>query len=182
MRIGFTGAQGTGKTMVSQALKKRPEFQAYYFPPSSARLLVTAGINKDASPLSQFLITVDRVMTIAAYPDVVTDRTAIDSWAYTEYQLMHSWTPDEVPTGYAAITNQYVDLAMLQIDHLFYFPPYWPPVGDGYRSAERRYQLDIDDLIRHGIRKFYPGQRECITMPEATVADRVEMVLDSIGA
>src|SRR5690349_6185755 len=123
MKIGFTGAQGTGKTTVAEALKAHPDVTGYYFPPSSARNFTSVGINTEANPLSQILITIDRVTNIQAHPKVITDRTAVDSWAYTEYQLMNTWRKEDIPDGYVSITNQYVDYAMAQIDWLFYFPP-----------------------------------------------------------
>jgi hypothetical protein len=178
MRIGFTGAHGTGKTMTADALRATGKFNDYYFPPSSARLLFGDGINTDATPLNQILITMDRTNNIANYENVITDRTAIDSWAYTEYQMITIWAPDEVPLGYASITNQYVDRAMNDIDLLVYFPPYWSPRADGIRRTDRKYQRDIDDLIRAGIDIFYAGT--VLTMGNESVQKRVQAILSEL--
>jgi len=178
MKIGFTGAHGTGKTMTAQALKATGKFDDFYFPPSSARLLFGDGINTSATPLSQILITMDRTNNIAGHQNVITDRTAIDSWAYTEYQMITVWSPDEVPTGYAAITNQYVDRAMNDIDLLVYFPPFWLPKDDGIRLTDRNYQRNIDDLIKKGINMFYAGS--VLHMKNESVQRRVEAIMSEI--
>jgi deoxyadenosine/deoxycytidine kinase len=179
VKIGFTGAHGTGKTTLAEALRATGKFDDWYFPPSSARLLFGDGINTDATPLSQILITMDRTNNIAGYDNVITDRTAIDSWAYTEYQMITVWAPNEVPTGYAAITNQYVDRAMNEIDLLVYFPAYWPPEGDGIRLTDPNYQLNIDDLIQKGMQRFYSG--DIYVMRNESTEKRVERILSELN-
>ena len=179
MKIGFTGAHGTGKTALAQALKATGKFDDYFFPPSSARLLFGDGINTKATPMSQILITMDRTNNIAGYDNVITDRTAIDSWAYTEYQMITVWAPNEVPTGYAAITNQYVDRAMNDIDMLVYFPIYWAPEDDGVRLSDPDYQSNIDDLIQRGIGLFYPG--DVYVMKNEPVEARVDRILSELN-
>jgi len=179
MRIGFTGAHGTGKTKTAEAMKASGKFDDYYFPPSSARLLFGSGINTSATPLNQIMITMDRANNIASHENVISDRTAIDSWAYTEYQMMTVWLPHEVPIGYASITNQYVDRAMRDIDVLVYFPIYWPIELDGIRLPDTNYQKSIDDLIRAGLGRFWTG--DILVMENESIENRIQKIVDFIS-
>lgn len=175
MRIGFTGSQGVGKTTVSELMRADQRFDDYFFPVSSARLLISSGINTEATPLNQLLIMLHRVNNIQASPNVVSDRTAIDSWAYSQYQSEHVWNKDEVPPGYEEITRRFVELAMRDIDLLVYFPVFWLPEYDGVRSPVLNYQTEIDKYIIKGIERFYAGP--VLTMCNESASARADRII-----
>lgn len=174
MRIGFTGAQGTGKTTMMEYLKTLDRFKHFYCPPSSARVLKDFGINDKADPLGQWLITVDRHNNIVSDYEVITDRTPIDSWAYSMY-MKESWN---VPQAYFDILDEYVRRSMKDIDLLVYFPIYWDPEPDGVRSLDKSYQNDIDDLILHAMEVFCP-YHEIITMEDEPTEFRADKIIQT---
>ena len=172
MRIGMTGAHGTGKSTVTEYLKTLDRFKHFYCPPSSARVLQAFGINDKADPLGQWLITVDRHNNICSDQDVITDRTPIDSWAYSMY-MKESWN---VPQAYFDILDEYVGRAMKDIDLLVYFPVYWDLEDDGVRSLDKAYQNNIDDWILTAMDKFCP-YHEIVTMEDESPEFRADKII-----
>jgi hypothetical protein len=146
---------------------------------SSARLLKDNGINTSADPLSQLLVMLHRTNNIQASPNVISDRTAIDSWAYNQYQLDHIWHKDDVPYGYKETTDRFVELAMRELDLVVYFPVFWLPQYDGVRSPVHDYQYKVDSYIKQGLSKFWYGP--FLAMDNESPKDRVEKVVDKIN-
>lgn len=177
MRIGFTGSQGTGKTCVA---KRYAEEKGIYFVPSSARRVAAAGfkVNEQADELSQLLTTVLRITdeekAQRLYPATISDRTPLDSLAYTWYQISHKWVYNEPRTTlYWETTGAIVENHMRKYDKVFYFPVLWEPKGDGIRNTDRQYQVEIDRIILDFLREFKVPHVE---MPNTTVSQRVLFV------
>lgn len=151
MRVGFTGAQGTGKTTLLKAVDEAGlGFKAV---PSTAREAVKAGfkVNRDADMLSQLVTTVSRVsMEDHWYNEMgktISDRTPLDSLAYTFYQAKFVW-PEKPNEYYLTISTELVVNHMKKYDHIFYFPPYFNPKPDGVRDGDVAYQQAIDHEIK----------------------------------
>jgi hypothetical protein len=123
---------------------------------SPARMALSLGldVNRSADPFSQAMTMIANInkeyMVDPAADIVISERTPIDSLAYTFYQLREVWKHLDVDFA-EWYWNQLLILgtgSMDIYDHIFYFPAYFAPVGDGVRDNDREYQLDIDLLIK----------------------------------
>jgi hypothetical protein len=148
MKIGFVGPHGSGKTSLAKHLvANSPEFGKFIYVPSSARRLENkVGINKEATPYSQLLITVTRIADEEDLSDngrahLLCDRTPLDSLAYTHYQNEHVWANrgDEMLKSSELLVRR----VMRDYDLVVYFPAYWPPEDDGTRMTDPEYQKMI---------------------------------------
>ena len=117
---------------------------------SSRRLAGRLGINKSASPFSQLAITVARVGDEDASSDggkrnTVSDRTPLDSLAYTQYQFDHVWDREDAEAAICLeVSTTLCKRAMRDYDVVAYFPNYgWPEVDDGVRPQGADYQKEI---------------------------------------
>jgi predicted nucleic acid-binding Zn ribbon protein len=101
VRVGFMGAHSTGKTTTVEEIMATHLLPRPVFVQSTSRDVGAAGygINETASPLSQLLVTTGRVVkedTIyeGNYSHVISDRTPLDSLAYTMWSAVHTWKMD----------------------------------------------------------------------------------------
>jgi predicted ATPase len=177
VRIGFTGSQGTGKTTLAENSvdKIRLLKGDWKTVPSTARAAREAGysINRDADPLSQILTTVARINAENKLADsgfsVLSDRTPIDSLAYTSYSFNNIWKNSN-----KFYWQQSADLAshhMKSYDAVFYFPVYWGPDADGVRDTDPHWQIEIDHMIIALLEDFGIYS---IVVPNLSIEDRVE--------
>lgn len=178
MRIGFTGAQGSGKTTLAKLLEQDRSVQ---FVPSTARIAMQSGykINTEADPLSQLLTTVSRFTAEqdAIGDIIVSDRTLLDSLAYTTYQFNHVWQGQDRNDFYMQTSFDFVADAMLRYDYIFYFPPYFAPEDDGVRSADLEYQAEIDANIVLLIQEM---NLRVYTVPHLSPLKRLEWLYETI--
>lgn len=183
MRIGFTGAQGTGKTTLLRAVEEND--MGYAVVPSTAREALKAGykLNREADPLSQLVTTVSRVALednlYRLHGKTIGDRTPLDSLAYTAYQMALVWPSQmHVPGYYWNISEQLVVEHMHKYDHIFYFPPYFAPKRDGVRDGDVQYQNSIDEIIKrflnmHDIRYH--------TIPDTNTQQRLSFLTKAVN-
>lgn len=153
MRIGFVGTQGTGKTSLANALMETEYFKNndFIFSPSSSRRLAgRLGINQSASPFSQLAIMAARLGDEDAASNggrlnVISDRTPLDSLAYTKYQFDHVWEEGDPEAEICLeVSTGLVARAMRDYDLVAYFPNYgWPEEDDGVRPQGADYQKEI---------------------------------------
>lgn len=172
-RIGFVGAHATGKTSLSRALLAREEMKEYLFVPSSSRRLSEIlPTSRDATPFSQLLITTARVadeesISMGGRRKILSERTALDSLAYTHYQVKEQWEGSELLEEYLDITKLMVKRVMRDYDVVVYFPVYgWGIEDDGLRDLDEEYRKMISVycmmyLTQFGI-KPYVVQNESV--------------------
>lgn len=177
MIIGFMGSHGTGKTSAAQAYA---EISGAVPLLSSSREVHGAGlpINKEATRLTQLMITVARANQAYRYADkpttFVADRTPLDSYAYTEYQSTYIWEGErDLDKLYLEQTLDLVESSMKQYDKLFYFPIYWPATSDDARIEDNAYQKIIDDRIYH---KAYELGLKMETIPNVAPMERAHFI------
>lgn len=163
VRVGFMGTHSTGKTTTVDEIFATKLLPRPVFVQSTSRDVGAAGygINETASPLSQALVTMGRVVkedTIydGDYSHIISDRTPLDSLAYTMWSARNTWgmEPNDIYLQYSTglVVNH-----MKKYDHVFYFPIHWGLVSDGVRSESERYRVEIDGLVKslanyHGVR------------------------------
>lgn len=182
MRVGFTGAQGTGKTTLLRAVENSD--LGFTVVPSTAREAVRAGfkLNRDADPLSQLVTTVSRVALedelYRTTHKTIGDRTPLDSLAYTCYQMHNEWPGEKWKDYYWNISKRLVVEHMHKYDHIFYFPAYWKPKEDGVRDGDLTYQQNIDSIIC-GLLDTYG--LEYHIMPRITTEERLAFLTKAVN-
>lgn len=181
MRIGFTGAQGTGKTTLLRAVQNSG--MNFKVVPSTAREALKAGfkVNRDADTLSQLVTTVSRVALedslYRQHNKTLSDRTPLDSLAYTFYQMSKVWT-EEPNMYYWNISAGLVVEHMYKYDYVFYFPPYWAPKEDGVRDGDVQYQTDIDQIILDLMKDF---EIDHYIMPKGSTEERLAFLTNVVN-
>ena len=138
MRIGFTGAQGTGKSTLVNLLKE--EYPNYKFWGNIQRTLnskIYFPINKETTSLSQAAISGFMAYELISYSDYIADRTVVDSFTYMRASnIIPEEVKDELETLYSPLLNMY--------DVIFYVPIEFIPPEDGVRITELEYRNIID--------------------------------------
>lgn len=149
MKIGITGAQGTGKTTLANALA------------GALRLpLITEQVRKVAEDMGikslegvradmevgrlfqeaclKYQLSVEQGLS-----DFISDRTTIDNAVYWLKHHAHHW-PSQVSIAYYrdAFRN------IRNYNLILYVPPELEPIDDGFRDMGREHQLEIDFYIR----------------------------------
>jgi hypothetical protein len=174
MKIGFIGSHGTGKTSTAEVLS---EMTSIPFLGSTARTAsaLRLPVNQEASPMSQMLVTVSRANQVLGNwgQDIITDRTPLDSHAYTTYQADYVWAAIDAMPWYLEQSRTLVANAMLHYNFLFYFPILWELSADDVRKDDLLYQRAIDDRLIVLMREM---QLPVITMPEGTSVERAHFI------
>lgn len=178
MLIGFMGSHGTGKTSTAHELSS---ITRIHFLGSTARVADQIGlaVNQEADYLSQLLVTVSRAnQVLRAKERIITDRTPLDSLAYTTYQIDYMWKERPDYLGwYLRESRSLVEAAMERYTHLFYFPICWESEEDGLRKADPDYQRAIDDRILVLIREM---NLPVVTMPNVSASERAYMIKQAV--
>lgn len=157
IKIGMMGAHGTGKTSMAEAMVNSPAFSLFSLVPSTARQIKTYGypINREATELSQILVPLLRIVDESeAFTNghnrmykqgIISDRTLVDSLAYTMYQNAHVWEGGDLVEH---VTFRLTQMYMQTYTVLLYFPIYWGSVDDGVRDPDEKYRRAIDANIK----------------------------------
>lgn len=152
IKIGMAGAHGTGKTSMANAMLKTEAFSKSILVPSTARQIKEYGypINREATELSQLLVPLLRMVdeyeneAKAANEALISDRTLVDSLAYTMYQNDHVW---ESGALIEFVSRRLTEMHMATYDYVLYFPIYWDGVQDGVRDPDENYRRTIDSNV-----------------------------------
>jgi hypothetical protein len=152
IKIGMAGAHGTGKTSMALAMLKTQAFSKSILVPSTARQIKEYGypINREATELSQLLVPLLRMVDEyehepqAENEALISDRTLVDSLAYTMYQNDHVW---ESGSLIEFVSRRLTEMHMSSYDYVLYFPIYWDGVEDGVRDPDENYRRAIDSNV-----------------------------------
>lgn len=175
MKIGMAGSHGTGKTTMANALVAHPGFSNLGLVPSTARQIKAYGypINREATELSQLLVPILRMLDeheASFRPDagMISDRTLIDSLAYTMYQNMNVWDGGDLIEH---VTYRLAQMHMGTYDYVLYFPVYWNNPVDDVRDPDEKYRKDVDNLILSCLELL---DIDFLTVPNITPEERAE--------
>jgi len=163
MKIGIFGAQGTGKTTL--AFKLAHELKAA--DPSKCVTIISEvvrrcplPVNTSTTPEAQMWIFNHQMaaeIEAAAKNDIVIcDRTLIDNLAYFKHALRDDYYGNHIRRMF----DHLFEIALMWLetyDTLYFLRPKEPIVGDGVRSADRRFQMDIDDILSEWAYNFQIG-------------------------
>lgn len=183
IKIGMTGAHGTGKTSMAEAMQK-VAFKNFALVPSTARQIKEYGypINREATELSQLLVPLLRIIDEAEASTnehnrfykqgIISDRTLIDSLAYTMYQTAHVWEHGEMIEH---VTFRLAKMHMRTYNVLLYFPIYWDNVDDGVRDPDEAYRREIDLNVKSVLELL---DIEYLTVPDVSPEERSAWLVD----
>jgi len=186
IKIGMTGAHGTGKTSMAQAMVNSPAFKDFVLVPSTARQIKEYGypINREATELSQILVPVLRMVdeweTMTSPQNtlykqgLISDRTLIDSLAYTYYQNEHVWEDGALIEN---VTRRLTEMHMQSYHFVLYFPVYWAVEEDGVRDPDEAYRVRIDDYVIQALEMLNVPY---LTVPDVSPDERVEWLIEEI--
>lgn len=180
IKISFTGAQGTGKTTILNALREDPDFKDFEFVTEVVRKFVKElemKINKEGTIETQKIIFQAYNSLLDREGSFLSDRCILDVISYTLAGLM------ALPLGTTERSN-FANCLCSQIQTLrdrrddlgiiFYFPIEFPIESDSVRSTDIDYQKEIDGSIRDLL------ERE--EVPYITVSGSVEERIKIIKA
>ena len=144
MKVLFTGAQGTGKTSVMEALPASwPKIKGVTRKTIADNNLT---INKDSTERSQSAIFDAYSDVLSVDKDFISERSLFDVLAFTQYQFCLGKVSEKVFLEQLEQTKKFVQD---NPDALYiYFPVEFAPKSDGQRSTDPEYQQAIDALIR----------------------------------
>lgn len=157
MKIGFVGAQSTGKTETVKAMKQLEFFKDFTVLESPARRLAEKGLLVDGktTPKQQLDMTAEKcAMDLeTAGTDCISDRTPLDFIAHTctlfeDNRETYPWKGVLEDNSYWPKTNSLVTEALKTYDYIFYFPIYWNVVPDGVRSVDENYRRRVDEMMK----------------------------------
>lgn len=182
MKILFTGAQGTGKTTILNNIKGNPMLSGYEVVSSISRYIQDKlGIDlkggENTNEDAQKIIFNAYQNKFIAHPNILSDRSLFDVYAYTYYRhIQKEISAIELVRQYDCI-KQFEEYFPNDIIY-FYFPIEFAPISDGVRSIDVNFQHKIDDLIcscleHSDISRIYEVH--------GSIEERTEFVLQKIG-
>lgn len=150
MKVLFTGAQGTGKTSVMEALPASwPKIKGVTRKTIAENNLT---INQDSTDRSQTAIFDAYSDALSVDKDFISERSLFDVLAFTQYQYCLGKVSEIVLREQLKRVKKFVND---NPDALYiYFPVEFDPQDDGQRSTDPEYQHAIDAFIRMSIGMF----------------------------
>lgn len=144
MKIGFTGAQGTGKsTLVEELLQIFPEYSRHTnISRKFSKEIPGFKINRDAGVIEQSILLGGIALDVLTADNIIADRSIIDALAYTEINKNISREHKDVLFDmFNSISDKY--------DFIFYTPIEFTPENDGIRDMDVNYREMVDKTIKN---------------------------------
>lgn len=153
MKIGLSGAQGTGKTTLMRAILDSGYLPAHYSMCTEvARSLAAQGynINESGNDVTQLLVAYKIVECLNSSCNFIADRTMLDCYVYTAY--LHS--VGKVSNDTLAAIEYITRCELPKYDRIFLFKPEFDLVDDGTRSTDAAFQQTINDIFVRSVQHF----------------------------
>lgn len=167
LRIGVSGAQGTGITTVARGLA-----QQLGLPMLSevARCAFEHGftLGDEGSIRAQCAMWFAQTFLEARSPSFVADRVVVDAAAHA--LLLADMTGDKQDRLIAEAMSNATALAMQHYTALFFMPIEFPLVFDGVRKGDTEFQQKLDAKFRHLFDRLSLDYIELRGTPEERVA------------
>lgn len=145
MKIAIVGAQCTGKTTLLNVLKEVPEFKDYLYVKEIVRSLnkeKSIKINTEADFDSQLSIF-KKHSEILEKDNFITDRSSIDAMVYSYRNFQHGLFDE---SEFLEFEGLFLNTAYLY-DKVFFLPVEFELESDGFRSTDREFQQEINNLF-----------------------------------
>lgn len=175
MRICISGSQCSGKSTLMNALRNLNVFKEYQFIDEPVRRLVKEKgiqINKDSGYFSQLIILEEHHRNAIRYPNMVTDRGALDAFTYATYDYIKG----KYTFGEWRKFKQIYDETITMYQSIFVLPPL-EMKDDGFRSLDVEWQKEIYDLM-FNISNSYGNY--VFDIPHGNVNDYVKFILQNV--
>ena len=175
MRIGISGAQSVGKTTLLNALRSESVFKDYSVCNEVTRRVQSYGlpINEGGNNTTQRLIMQEHIVNLYMHTDMITDRTSLDGYVYSQYLFdrnqISKETMDFVRKVFMRTISEY--------EIMFYIDPEFEIVDDGVRSADKEFQKDIVSIFQATISR----EQLYVTKLSGSVRERVQQVIDKVN-
>jgi nicotinamide riboside kinase len=154
MRIGISGAQGTGKTTLLNALRSEPMFASYFIGDEVTRRVKSYGlpINEGGTDVTQRLIMQEHIVNVFMHENLLTDRTSLDGLVYTTELC----TKGKVKPQTREYAMQVFEKVQPMYDIQFFLEPEFDIENDGVRSTDKSFRDSIalgfkQTIARHNI-------------------------------
>jgi len=176
VRIILTGAQGTGKTSVMNALPD--QLKSLGIREVIRNMTAqdsTIHINGNGDEWSQNRFFFEYLYLFAKYPEYISDRGLVDVCAYTKWMVKTGRCSQETYDKQMYILKDWC-AKHSDVIHV-YFPIYFPVVDDGYRDTNEENRKAVDQCIREVIAELsQAGNFNLYTIENAPVLTRVEKI------
>jgi predicted ATPase len=174
MKIGISGAQGTGKSTLLNALQSYGYFPTYEYCVETTRWVQSLGfdINEAGSDMTQLMIMY-RHIEVMNKPDFITDRTVVDGLIYTEW-LYNQGRVSKLVYDYVKIV---FDREISRFDYLFFIQPEFDLIGDGVRSTS----IEWRDQINARMTEVIESLDIPVTYLTGSVDNRVQQFITNIA-
>lgn len=151
IKIGITGAHGTGKTALAHSLVghlKELGFNAGYIREFVRDCPLPVGTEKENSIPAQTWILcrqlIEELEAVHKYDILICDRTMIDNYAYFLWNMRAGRPASE---ELQKISSSIFDSWAHTYDFILKLPITVPLSPDGFRSTDIKWQLEIDKII-----------------------------------
>lgn len=173
LRIALIGSHGTGKTSIVNEL-----FRITKIPVIEE---LARGYNLNTSDMYEYeefqhILLLEQIksetLRILLEGSFISDRSSIDSVAYYFLKCKEISSIED--------RRRYVEVAVhnsLHYTHLFYVPIEIPLKPDGFRFESKRFQRDIDDMIKQLIQDY---DMNIITLT-GSLDERIKKTLEEIN-
>lgn len=175
MKIGFTGAQSTGKTTLLNALKSEKFFKEFDFCEGVTRWVNKLGINinENGDDLTQEIILMKHVYNLYTHDNMIADRTIIDVLVYSIWMHDNGKISEDT---YLEVVKVF-EKAIKEYDYIFFIEPEFEITDDGVRSSDKKFQDEINEIFKNVL----SSRNINYTKITGSVRQRVGQVLDTLG-
>jgi predicted ATPase len=176
--VGFSGAQGVGKTTLLNALRDGAAISKLFtFRDEVTRWVGGLGlpINESGTEATQQLIAMRHIYNLQMYDSFITDRTMLDCYVYTKWLYRKGKVSAECLEEITRITHRILPL----YDAIIYIRPEFELVDDGVRSVSTTYRDEIVNLFEDVIFEMFSNGHQ-LSVISGTVEQRVKQVKDII--
>jgi len=157
MRIALSGAQCTGKTTLMNKILQTPElFGDFHLIPEVVRSIKAKEgesfeFNKSGDVRSQELILTTHHRNVQQFEKLVTDRCALDAFAYATYNY---WDGKFTFKEWALFEQIFIR-TIKHYNVIFYLPIGMIPLKeDGVRNTDAEFQEAIDKIFKWVIKQY----------------------------
>lgn len=153
LRIAIAGAHGTGKTTLARSLNRDVRIPIIE---RISRTVMELGydINKKSDIRAQLAMWLAQYHEQLDITEFVTDRCLLTHLAYATW--LQRYTDMGIDAHLVnALGNITASVYNEQYTVAFYLPICWPLRNNGVRSRDKKYQEQIDEIVREYLHAFY---------------------------